>query len=464
MAAEHRNTVTVVGLGPGDASNLTCEARDILASAGEVWLRTARHPTIPGLPEGPRYESFDAIYESGASFEDVYESIVARVLELAARPDGVVYAVPGHPLFGEATVRALIERAPAAGMQVRTIAGVSFLDAAAVALSLDPLADGLLLLDALVFGPHRRLLAPQRPTIIAQVYDRRAASRVKLALLEAYPPDHTVRILSSAGTPNATISDTTVAELDRSDRFDHLTLLFVPPVAMLDDVRSFEGVRAVVAKLRSPDGGCPWDLEQTHETLRRYLLEEAYEAIDALDEGEPKRLAEELGDLLMQIVLHAQLAEDNDEFVIEDVFASIASKLIRRHPHVFGDASVEDSAQVLRNWETLKKDERGDTLLLDHVPKALPALAQAQSVQSRATKAGLGAPVPGEPSLVQEVNALADSSADVTTEQLGALLMGIVALASARELDAEEALRLAIRAYRAHVAEAEMQDAAEANL
>jgi tetrapyrrole methylase family protein/MazG family protein len=448
--------LTIVGLGPGDASLLTVEARDVLASADEVWLRTSRHPTVAGLPAGPRYESFDAIYESGASFEDVYERIVARVLELAARPDGVVYAVPGHPLFGEVTVRALLDRASGAGIGARVVAGVSFLDVAALALGLDPLADGVLLLDALAFAPHRRLLTPERPTVIAQVYDRRAASQAKLALLDAYPADHVVTVLRAAGTADRQTTETTIAELDRSDGFDHLTLLYVPPLGMLDNVRAFEGLRAVVARLRAPDGGCPWDLEQTHETLRRYLVEEAYEALDALDEGEPKRLAEELGDLMMQVLLHAQIAEDEGTFAIEDVIASIASKLIRRHPHVFGDLQVEGSADVLRNWEMLKKEERGDEgRLLDHVPKALPALAQAQSVQSRAAKAGLAPETMDTEAALAAVRSLSGSGASPSAEQLGEALMSIVAVAAERGLDAEDALRLAIQRYRADVAERE---------
>jgi tetrapyrrole methylase family protein/MazG family protein len=453
VAAAHANPLTIVGLGPGDASLLTIEARDVLASAGEVWLRTARHPTVAGLPPGPGYHSFDEIYESGASFDQVYERIVARVLELAARPEGVVYAVPGHPLFGEATTRALLERAATSGISASVVPGISFLDAAAAALALDPLADGLLLIDALALAPHRRLLAPQRPTIIAQVYDRRAASQVKLSLLEAYPPDHPVKIVRAAGTADARVVDTRIAELDRSDGFDHLTLVYLPALPMLEDVRTFEGVRAVVARLRAPEGGCPWDLEQTHETLRRYLLEEAYEALDALDQGEPKRLAEEMGDLLMQIVLHAQIAEDNGEFAIEDVFASIATKLIRRHPHVFGDMQVEGADEVLRNWETLKKQERGDEPLLDHVPKAMPALMQAQSVQSRATKAGYAPEGITPDAAVAALRELVDGPA--TPESLGKLLMAIVAMARSRDIDAEDALRLAITRYRAHVADEE---------
>ena len=453
--------LTIVGLGPGDASLLTVEASDRLARASEVWLRTARHPTVAGLPAGPRYESFDEVYERGASFSEVYEEIVGRVLALARRADGVVYAVPGHPLFGEATVRALLDRSAAKGIEVRIVPGISFVDVLAVAVGLDPFADGLLLIDALSLDGHR-VLVPQRPTLIAQVYDQRAASQTKLALLELYPPEHMVRIVSGAGTADVRVTELTLETLDRDPaNFDHLTSIYVPALAALEDVRSFEGLRHVVARLRSPDGGCPWDLEQTHETLKRFLLEEAYEALEALDEGEPKRIAEELGDLLMQVMLHAQVAEDGGEFAIEDILASISVKLIRRHPHVFGDLEVSGSQDVLRNWDVLKKEERGDTPLLDAVPKALPALAQAQSVQGRAAKAGL---TPDAAASETEALIARLPLAGLDQRTLGDLLFALVRVAAGRDLDAEESLRMAVRRFREAVAsmEAAHRDAAPA--
>ena len=442
----------VVGLGPGDAALLTVEARDIIAAAPEVWLRTARHPTVAGLPAGPRYESFDPIYEREPSFEAVYDAIVAQVLELAARPEGAVYAVPGHPLFGEATVRSLLLRAPDAGISMRVVAGVSFVDTIATSLGIDPLTDGLLILDALSLGDRRRMLVPERPTVVGQVYDRRAASQAKLALLAAYPPDHPVRIVRASGTGQSAIVETTLAQLDHEDAFDHLVTLYLPPLGVMDDVRTFEGLRAVIAQLRSPDGGCPWDLEQTHETLKRFLLEEAYEALDALDAGEPHKIAEELGDLLMQVVLQAQVAEDTGDFVIEDVLASITAKLIRRHPHVFADVQVESAGDVIRNWDALKKDERGDAPLLDAVPRALPALAQAQSVQSRAEKAGVGPTIVPPDAATSMLRDLTSATDAVTAAQLGDVLFSIVALARHHDLDAEESLRLAIRRFRDEVA------------
>ncbi len=452
MTTTERFDITIVGLGPGDAALLTVGARDAIGGADEVWLRTRRHPTVAGLPEGPTYHSFDDVYEREPSFKAVYEAIVERVLELGARARGIVYAVPGHPLFGEATVRTLLLRAPDVGLRVRVLPGVSFVDTIAVALGIDPLTDGLLVLDALALGDRARLLVPQRPTIIAQVYDRSAASQAKLALLQVYPPEHRVRVVGASGTGEEQVVEMGLSTLDHDERaFDHLVSLYVPPLALIDDTRSFEGLRRVVAQLRNPDGGCPWDLEQTHETLKRYLLEEAYEALDALDAGEPHKLAEELGDLMMQVLLHAQVGEDEDEFVIEDVIHEISSKLIRRHPHVFGDVVVEGSQEVLRNWETLKKAERGDAPLLDAVPKAMAALAQAQSVQSRAAKAGFGAEPATGAALAAAVADLEASTDNATAEKLGELLFGVVGLARARDLDAEEALRMAVRRFREDV-------------
>ncbi len=444
--------ITVVGLGPGDPSLLTIEARDAIADASDVWLRTSRHPTVAGLPPGPRYHSFDEIYEREPSFTAVYETIVEKVLALAAERGSILYAVPGHPLFGEATVRSLLLRAPDAGIEMRSIAGVSFVDTIASTLGLDPLDDGLLVLDALSLGDHRRLLVPERPTVIAQVYDRRAASQAKLALLESYPPDHEVRIVAATGTAESRVVTTTIARLDHEDAFDHLVSLYIPPVALVDDLRTFEGVRAVVARLRAPEDGCPWDLEQTHDTLKRFLVEEAYEALDALEEGDPHRLVEELGDLLMQILLHAQVAEDDDEFTVEDVFAAIASKLIRRHPHVFGDVTVDGASDVIRNWDALKKEERGDTPVLDAVPKSMPALAQAQSLQGRATRAGIERDGDNISARIRSaLDGLAQNST-IDAPRIGALLFDIVTLARANDIDAEEALRAVLRDFRDEVA------------
>lgn len=454
MSADTDGGIVIVGLGPGDASLLTVEARDVLAATPVVWLRTRRHPTVHALPSGPRYESFDDLYDTLGTFDAVYEAIVSRVVEVASAEGGAVYAVPGHPLFGEATVREIRGRAAAAGIDARIVAAVSFVDVAADALGLDPLEDGLLVLDALALNAGVRLAVPERPTLVAQVYDRRVAGEVKLALLEAYPPDHPVRIVRAAGTGESAVIETALAELDRADRFDHLATLYLPPVPMTEDVRSFEGVRAIVAQLRAPEGGCPWDLEQTHETLKRFLIEEAYEALDAIESATSGRMAEELGDLLMQVLLHAQIGEDEGAFAIEDVLSAIGRKLVRRHPHVFGDVIVSGAHEVVKNWDELKKAERRDAPLLDAVPRSLPALMQAQAVQSRAEKAGLSVRAAED---VPALDALVGGA--ITADRIGQALFAIVEQARAHGVDAEEALRASIGRFRERVADAEAQRA-----
>jgi tetrapyrrole methylase family protein/MazG family protein len=216
------------------------------------------------------------------------------------------------------------------------------------------------------------------------------------------------------------------------------------------DVRSFDGLGEIVRRLRAPDG-CPWDRAQTHDTLRRYLLEETYEALDALDEGEPGKLREELGDVLLQIMLHAQIASEGGEFTIDDVIESISRKLLRRHPHVFGGTKVDTPDEVVLKWEAIKSEERGGESLLEDIPQALPALAYSQALQERAVAAGFEWPQVEDVlhKLTEEARELAEAETlDEKREELGDTLFVLVSLARKLGLDAEESLRLASRRFR----------------
>jgi len=212
------------------------------------------------------------------------------------------------------------------------------------------------------------------------------------------------------------------------------------------ELRTFEGLRRIIARLRGPDG-CPWDRVQTHASLKPYLLEEAYEALTALDEGDPDKLCDELGDLLLEVFLHVQLAEEAAEFTVEDVVYRIASKLVRRHPHVFGEEQADTPEQVMARWEVLKQGERGsEGSALAGVPPALPALARAQMLLGRAARAGFQWPQTAGvlAKLEEEIRELAEAGdADHKREELGDVLFLLVNLARYLELDAEEALRLA---------------------
>jgi tetrapyrrole methylase family protein/MazG family protein len=276
---------------------------------------------------------------------------------------------------------------------------------------------------------------PARPALVAQVYSREIASDLKLTLLETYPDGHRVQIVRGGDTTE--VDDLPLRELDRGDRFDHLTCVYLPAVEPLDNVATPHGLATIVAKLRAPDG-CPWDREQDHYTLKPYLIEEAYEAVDALDRRDTTDLQEELGDLLLNILLHCQIASEEDDFTFTDVVRGISQKLIRRHPHVFGDLQLSTAQQVVQNWEKLKDNEREkEESMLDGLPAALPALAYARSLQERLSSLHLPADASTTSALLDTIRGDSDLSAD----SLGDALFALAYHAAALGVDPEEALR-----------------------
>lgn len=444
-------TITLIGLGPGDPSHLTRQAWDLLCQAEEVYLRTARHPTVTDLPPHLRCHSFDDLYEMLDDFDAVYDAIAAQVVELGKRPQGVLYAVPGHPMVGEASVQRVLALAQQEGVTARLIEGLSFVEPVLSLLGLDALS-GLQLVDATdLAGCHHPPLDPDRPVLVGQLYDQRLASDVKLTLMNAYPDDHPVVIVRAAGTEQGTVETVSLYELDRGHPVDHLTSLYVAP---LPQVGGLPALQDTVARLRAPDG-CPWDREQTHRSLRTGLLEEAFEVLAALDDEDDDKLCEELGDLLMQIVLHVQIATEGGVFQFADVIGRIDAKLKRRHPHVFGNVEVKDTADVLRNWEAIKAGERqaeghGHASRLAGVPAILPSLARAQALGERAARHGFDWPdIDGVmDKLAEEVSELrAVEDAEEREKELGDVLFSVVNVARWLGVDAESALRGACQRF-----------------
>ncbi len=214
-------------------------------------------------------------------------------------------------------------------------------------------------------------------------------------------------------------------------------------------LNSFSTLLDIIARLRAPDG-CPWDREQTHLSLKPNLLEECYEALEAIDEGDDRKLSEELGDILMQIVLHSQIGQERGKFSIEDVLQSINTKLIRRHPHVFGDTKVGGSKDVIRNWEALKQEEKGTLSVLDGLPKGMPALAYSQAMQRRAARVGFDwKEIDGViDKLSEEVEELRRcSSQEEMVHEFGDVLFALVNVARRLNMESEEALQLANRRF-----------------
>ncbi|MCC7354072.1 MAG: nucleoside triphosphate pyrophosphohydrolase [Anaerolineae bacterium] len=449
--------IIIVGLGPGDPGQITREAWQVLLEAKEVYLRTRQHPAVPHLPSHLRVHSFDHLYAEREDYASIYAAIAQEVLALAMRPDGVIYAVPGHPLVGETTTSLIAAGAAERSLPLRIVSGLSFVEATCAAVGLDPLADGLQVADAMLIArQHHPALEADRPAILGQLASRALASDVKLTLLNLYPDGHDTILVQRAGLPDQRLVRLPLYELDRIADFDNLTALYVPPLA---GPRSLTALQEIVAHLRAPDG-CPWDREQTHQSLRSDLLEETYEVLDALDAEDTGALQEELGDLLLHVAMHTQIAAEGGEFRMADVTAGIGSKLIRRHPHVFGDEKVEDQAEILRNWEAIKQQERTDNgvraaSLLDGIPKAIPALAQAQGYLGRAARVGLGLASDEERCVTVERALRGLCAGEGNEEDVADTLFALAALAKSRGVDAEAALRSLNARFAARVARAE---------
>lgn len=433
--------ITIVGLGPGDGRFLTREAWDLLANAERVFLRTRRHPAVDDLPAHVSLVSFDELYDTADSFTAVYDQIVSQLLA-HGRQQNIIYAVPGHPFIGESTVTRLVQEAEKANVPIHIVAGLSFMEPALTAVQADGL-DGLQLFDAIELTQYLYPpINPDFPTLLGQVYSRFLANELKLLLNQIYPDDHPVALIHAAGSANETIEHIPLYAIDRSEKIAHLTSLFLPPLPL---VSSLAALAETVAVLRSPNG-CPWDQEQTPQSMRAGFLEEAAEVIEALDIGDQTELREELGDMLYHIVMQAQMASETGEFTLVDVIAGIEAKLKYRHPHVWGDWQVANSEEVLQNWEILKQSEknRRPNSILDNVPGALPALARSQKIQKRVRKVGFDWPnISGVYEKLEEeiLELKAAQTKSERVDELGDVIFVLANIANWLDVDAESALR-----------------------
>nr|WP_212963842.1 nucleoside triphosphate pyrophosphohydrolase [Siminovitchia fordii] len=444
------NNIRVAGLGAGDLNQLPLGIYRLLKEADHLFLRTKEHPVIKQLEkEGISYQSFDHIYEMHDQFEAVYEEITELLLDEASKRD-IVYAVPGHPLIAEKTVQLLLDRSGNHGINVTVEGGQSFLDALFTAVRVDPI-DGFQLLDGTMM--RRDELQISQHVIVAQVYDQMVASDVKLTLMEKYPDDYEVTVVTAAGSSKEKIRTIPLFELDRQPFLDNLTSVYVPPVSSRElALKEFSTLREIIADLRGPEG-CPWDKKQTHLSLKKYLIEESYELLDAIDRDDIDDIIEELGDVLLQVMLHAQIGEDDGMFSIEDIVAGISEKMIRRHPHVFGDTKAENADEVVVNWEQIKAEEKGEPInkgsLLDQIEKGLPALLRAYEVQKSAAKVGFDWDNAEEAmekvwEETKEFQAeLAKQDKRNQLDEMGDLLFAVINVARLAKIHPEEALQAA---------------------
>ena len=458
MSEPDVNVLHVVGLGPGGDEFVTDETRQVIAGSSRRFLRTARHPSAHLVPAAA---SFDEIYETARDFDSVYEMIVERLVDETRRAnragEPIVYSVPGSPLVLERTVRLLVADTR---LDVRLHPAMSFLDLVWARLGIDPVDDGVSLVDGHEFA--RRAAGASGPLLIAHCHANWVLSDIKVAaedLIDASNDDLEVVVLHHLGLPDEVIARTTWSEIDRTLEADHLTSLFVPRLAAPVG-RELVSFHELARTLRRE---CPWDREQNHRTLVTYLLEETYEVVDAilaLDPDDPatdEHLVEELGDLLYQIEFHAAIAEQEGRFTMADVARGINDKLVRRHPHVFGpdrsgapddaptDTTLDD---LVSNWDAIKRAEKESRGVVDGpfegVPRSSGSLAYAAAILKKIQKAGIEI----DEGDVRDVDDVRHVGSDA---DLGAALLDLVAECRRRGVDPEVALRETVERLRIRI-------------
>ena len=442
----------IMGLGPGAYEALTIGALKELKNNKNIYFRTEKHPTVDFLKdEGIKFESYDHAYEKYDSFDDVYKYIAEDLITKIKDDEDLIYAVPGHPLLAEKSVINLIELCKENNIQYEVLPAVSFVDAMMEALQVDPI-EGVKIIDA--FDMKNQILDKRVGTIITQVYNNFIASEVKLRLLEGYEDDTEIIFVRAAGVEGLeSIRKIPLYELDWQEDIDYLTSIYIPKD--LGNKKDFQDLLDIIETLRNP-GGCPWDREQTHESLKSALLEECYEVIDAIENKDEDALIEELGDVLLQVVFHASIGKEDGYFDIMDVIGGISNKMINRHPHVFGNEKANTSEQVLVNWDEIKKEEKGIKTLteeMQNIAKSLPATTRAYKVQKKAKKVGFDwddvncamDKVKEELNEIKEVYNCEDKS--IIEGEVGDLLFACINVARFLEVDGELALDKTIKKF-----------------
>ena len=433
--------ITVAALGPDDGGMLTFASYEAMERAGYLVLRTARHGVAELLrSRGIAFDTLDALYEQTEDFDELCALAAERLIAMARERDGLCYAV-SEPV-SDATVRALAGALPE-DVALSVIGGVPLAaNAASAALPFGVDTENLRTLTALSLPEHR----PEGdcPQVITEIDNRCLAGDVKLWLADLFEDEMTVYFLEDASRPGVTAEPIALCELDRQAHYDHRTAVLVPAVSVYERSRAtFEDFVRVIARLRAP-GGCPWDRAQTFHTLRQYMIEEACEAAEAMDGDNPEKIADELGDVLLQVVLNSCIGAEHRDFTDRDVTSMAARKMITRHEHVFGRAKADSANAVVAVWESVKKKERGEQTALERireVPASLPALMRAQKSMRRLAQSRGEKPVPAE--LAAQAAAAAQRLCDPAADEaaVSEVLMRVCALADAMGIDAECALR-----------------------
>ncbi len=446
--------ITVVGLGPGAEQHITLAVLEEMNTAKAIYLRTGQHPTVSLLDQkGINYQTFDYAYEELEDFDAVYSHIVTELIKKAEMED-VLYAVPGHPNVAENTVKKLKEECDKQGIEIKIHPAMSFIDVMLPVVGLDPV-EGFKLIDGLQLDKQQP--DPSIANIITQVYDPFMASEIKLRLMDYYDDQQEIYVVKGAGISTLErVERIPLYQLDRLDWIDYLTSVYIPKIDSIQKkYYNMNNLVEIMERLRNKDG-CPWDIKQTHQSLKPYLIEESYEVLEAIDLDDDILLEEELGDLLLQVVFHSQIANERQAFSINDVIRGISEKLIFRHPHVFQDVVANDCKEAIETWEDRKREEKqitSYTQSMETIPKHLPATMKAYKIQKKAAEVGFDWDRPEEvvKKIQEELSELKEATEkgikkDIV-EEGGDLLFAVVNLLRFLEVEPEEALNVTCKKF-----------------
>lgn len=429
----------ISSMGDGKKENLTIGLIEKLKYAKRVVLQTEKVEAAEYLRSLEIvFETLDVLYEQSEDFDSLNRAISDMIFE---GDDDTCFCILGAP-YGHTAIPGILKEAAKRKVEVAFLPGLSYFDTALCAGIQKTPSNGLITLPA---SQIESFYAPQDLTVcITEIDTQMKASAVKEKLAAWYGDEQ--RIVFYDGNTAKTVY---IYALDRQKAYSHLSSAVYYPQTLIKKLRfSFEDLIRVMDKLRAKEG-CPWDREQTHTSLKQYLLEEAYEVLEAIDEEDEAKLYDELGDVLLQVVFHACIARQTGSFDILDVTTAICKKMIKRHPHIFGKVTAKTAKDVIRNWEAIKKEEKGHetyTDVLKDIPKHIPALMKSYKVQKKAANVGFDweSPLGAADKIREETDELMEAVRQSTDEHIaseaGDLLFSVVNLCRMLHVEPETAL------------------------
>lgn len=443
------NTIQIIGLGSGRQDELTLKAHKTLHENIPTFARTERHPVVKKLMEEIEISCFDNIFEQYETFDEVYEKITESLLELVNVHGKINYCTAGSPYYGDIVTKKLINEYKDE-INIIIIDGMSFLDKC---IKLSGYADysSIKILDCLEADEFS--FDTNSLNIVTQVYDNEMASQLKIKLMETYPESS---IILNVDVLEENVKELPLFMLDQEKKYGFSTYFCILPIEILKKpVYNITNLCRIVKILRGPEG-CPWDMKQTHESIRQHVIEEAYEVVDAIDNDDLDNLVEELGDLLFQVVFHAELGSEEGYFNFSHVVTNVCEKMYSRHPHVFEDIKAKNAEEALESWEASKKKEKKLETYTDNlrnVPKALSPLSRSYKIQKRAAEVGFdwpdksGAVEKIKEELFEFIKEYNENNSEKMEEEFGDLLFALVNFARFVKINPDVALNKTINKF-----------------